>query len=42
MTAAMVFPTMFSQGYMKCEPGKVVKINFGETKEGTITLKEVL
>ena len=42
LTAAMVFPTMFSQGYMKCEPGKAVKINFGETKEGTITLKEVL
>jgi DNA polymerase-3 subunit alpha len=42
MTAAMVFPTMFSTGYMKCQPGKVAKINFGETKEGTITLKEVL
>lgn len=41
MAAVMVFPTMFSQGYMKCEPGKVVKIEFGETKEGTITLKEV-
>jgi DNA polymerase-3 subunit alpha len=41
MTAAMVFPTMFSTGYMKCQPGKVAKINFGETKEGTITLKEV-
>jgi hypothetical protein len=27
---------------MKCQPGKVAKINFGETKEGTITLKEVL
>jgi len=42
MTAATVFPTMFSTGYMKCQPGKVAKINFGETKEGTITLKEVL
>jgi DNA polymerase-3 subunit alpha len=42
MTAAMVFPTMFSTGYMKCQPGKVAKINFSETKEGTITLKEVL
>ncbi len=41
MTAAMVFPTMFSQGYMRCEPGKVVKIGFGKTKEGTITLQEV-
>jgi DNA polymerase-3 subunit alpha len=41
MTAAMVFPTMFSQGYMKCEPGKVVKVGFGKTKEGTITLQEV-
>ena len=41
MTAVMVFPTMFSTGYMKCQPGKVAKINFGETKEGTITLKEV-
>jgi DNA polymerase III alpha subunit len=42
MTAAMVFPTMFSTGYMRCQPGKVAKINFSETKEGTITLKEVL
>jgi len=42
MTAVTVFPTMFSTGYMKCQPGKVAKINFGETKEGTITLKEVL
>jgi DNA polymerase-3 subunit alpha len=42
MTAVTVFPTMFSQGYMKCDPGKVVKIGFSETKEGTITLKEVL
>ena len=41
MTAVMVFPTMFSQGYMRCEPGKVVKIGFGKTKEGTITLQEV-
>jgi DNA polymerase-3 subunit alpha len=41
MTAVMVFPTMFSTGYMRCQPGKVAKINFGETKEGTITLKEV-
>jgi DNA polymerase-3 subunit alpha len=41
MTAVTVFPTMFSTGYMKCQPGKVAKINFGETKEGTITLKEV-
>ena len=41
MVAATVFPTMFSQGYMKCEPGKAVKVEFGETKEGTITLKEV-
>ena len=42
MTAVMVFPTMFSTGYMKCQPGKVAKVNFSETKEGTITLKEVL
>jgi len=41
MTAVTVFPTMFSQGYMRCEPGKVVKIEFGKTKEGTITLQEV-
>jgi DNA polymerase-3 subunit alpha len=41
MTAVMVFPTMFSTGYMRCQPGKVAKISFGETKEGTITLKEV-
>jgi DNA polymerase-3 subunit alpha len=41
MTAVTIFPTMFSQGYMKCEPGKTAKIEFSETKEGTITLKEV-
>jgi len=42
MIAAMVFPTMFSTGYMKCQPGSVAKINFGKTKEGTTTLMEVL
>jgi DNA polymerase III subunit alpha len=26
MTAVMVFPTMFSTGYMKCQPGKVAKL----------------
>ena len=41
MESIIVFPTMFSQGYMKCEPGKTAKISFAETKDGTKTLKEV-
>ena len=36
-----VFPTMFSESYMKCEEGKVVKAVLGETKEGTTILKEI-
>lgn len=37
-----VFPTMFAQAYMKCEPGKAFKPVFGETKDGTTILKEVI
>jgi DNA polymerase-3 subunit alpha len=37
-----VFPSQFAQAYMKCESGSVVKVNLGETKEGTIILSEVI
>jgi DNA polymerase-3 subunit alpha len=38
----VVFPSMFSQGYMKCEPGKVVKLLTNELKDGTIALQSIL
>ena len=37
----VVFPTMFAQAYMKCEPGSVQKLVMNELKDGTITLKEI-
>ena len=37
-----VFPTAFAEAYMKCEAGKILKLDLGSTKEGTITLKEVI
>jgi DNA polymerase III alpha subunit len=41
MESILVFPTMFSQAYMKCEPGKSAKMGFELTKDGTKILKEV-
>jgi len=38
----VVFPTMFAEGFMKCEPGTVKKLLMNELKDGTIALKEVL
>lgn len=38
----VVFPTMFAEGFMKCEPGSVRKLVMNELKDGTIALKEVL
>jgi hypothetical protein len=42
MKPIMVFPTMFSEGYMKCEPGKAKRLRFEKTKDGVEILKEVL
>ena len=42
MKPIMIFPTMFSEGYMKCEPGKAKKLRFEKTKDGAEVLKEVL
>jgi len=42
MKPIMIFPTMFSEGYMKCEPGKARKLRFEKTKDGAEILKEVL
>jgi hypothetical protein len=32
---------MYSEGFMKCEPGKAKKMIFEITKDGTEILKEV-
>ena len=37
----VVFPTMFSEAYMKCEAGTVKKLVMNELKDGTIALREV-
>jgi DNA polymerase III subunit alpha len=42
MKPIIVFPTMFSEGYMKCEPGKAKRLRFEKTKDGAEVLKEVL
>ncbi len=41
LTSVVVFPTMFAEAYMKCEPGAVRKLTVSEMKDGTITLKEI-
>ena len=41
LNSILIFPTMFSQGYMKCEPGKATMMKFEKTKDGTKVLKEV-
>jgi hypothetical protein len=38
----VVFPTMFAEGYMKCEPGSIKKLVMNELKDGTVALREVL
>jgi len=38
----VVFPTMFAEGFMKCEPGSIQKLVMNELKDGTISLREVL
>jgi DNA polymerase-3 subunit alpha len=37
----VVFPTMFAEGYMKCEPGTIKKVLINELKDGTIALKGI-
>jgi DNA polymerase III alpha subunit len=37
----VVFPTMFAEAYMKCEPGSIQKLIMNELKDGTITVKEI-
>ena len=42
MKSIVIFPTKFSEGYMKCEPGRAKKMAFEKTKDGTEILREVL
>ena len=37
-----VFPTHFAKAYMKVEDGNVSKFTFGKTKDGTITMEDVI
>lgn len=40
--SVIVFPSMFAEGFMRCEPGSVKKLVMNELKDGTIALKGVL
>ena len=42
MKPIVIFPTKFSEGFMKCEPGKAKKMTFEITKDGTEILREVV
>ena len=42
MRPIVIFPTKFSEGFMKCEPGKAKKMTFEVTKDGTEILREVI
>jgi DNA polymerase-3 subunit alpha len=42
MKPIVIFPTKFSEGFMKCEPGKAKKMTFEVTKDGTEILREVI
>jgi hypothetical protein len=41
LTSVVVFPSMFAQGYMRCEPGKKAKIVTNMLKDGTIALQSI-
>jgi DNA polymerase-3 subunit alpha len=41
MKSVIIFPKMFSEGFMKCEPGTAKKMSFTLMEDKTITLKEV-
>jgi hypothetical protein len=38
----VVFPTAFAKAYMTIEEGKVYTVKTGKTKDGTITLEDVV
>ena len=42
MKSITIFPTKYSEGFMKCEPGKARKMTFETAKDGTEILREVL
>ena len=42
MENVVVFPTVFAKAYMGCEPGSIVKLKLGRTREGSLSLQEVL
>jgi DNA polymerase-3 subunit alpha len=41
LISAVVFPTVFAMAYTRIEEGQIFPMEFGETKEGDTTLKEV-
>lgn len=41
MQAAMVWPGDFMRAYVKCSPGSIVQVSFGETDEGTLFIKGI-
>jgi len=42
MKSIVIFPTKYSEGFMKCEPGKAKKMTFETSKDGTEILREVM
>ncbi|MFZ9241640.1 MAG: DNA polymerase III subunit alpha [Sediminibacterium sp.] len=42
MKSVLIFPKMFSEGFMKCEPGTAKKMSFSLMEDRTVTLKEVV
>jgi len=42
MKSIVIFPTKYSEGFMKCEPGKARKMTFETAKDGTEILREVM
>ena len=40
--SVIVFPGIFTTAYMKAEPGSVCKMKFNLTKEGSLSLQEIL
>ena len=42
LKSVVVFPTAFAMAYTRIDEGKAFEMTFGETKDGDITLKEVI
>ena len=42
MKSIVIFPAKYSEGFMKCEPGKAKKMTFETSKDGTEVLREVI